>query len=66
MKIHKFTIYAFDFENDGVSAIAAEFKNMKHVNCSISNAETKDVPDWDDNHPMNKLSTDKDKWWEEN
>lgn len=62
MKIHKFEVYVFDFENMGVEACAQEVERSKYASITVKQPETADIGDWDDSHELNQDGTPVDRF----
>ena len=63
MKVHKVTLVVVDFEDYGVADLLGSIRGPYRI--SGHESETTEV-EWDDDHPLNKYSTDGLKWFEEN
>lgn len=64
MKVHKIVLFVVDFDEVGQQGAIEAIENAHYPNRCISprtiSAETADCGDWSDDHPLNKLSTEKD------
>jgi hypothetical protein len=54
LKLHKFTVYAFDFENWGAADHKAMLEQHKHMMITAFHNGTTDIGEWDDDHELNK------------
>lgn len=61
MKVHRVTLYIVDFDELGAIGVRETLENQNFPNHCISpnvlSVETADCGDWDDDHPLNKIST---------
>lgn len=63
MKAHRIEIYIVDFENYGIDNYLTTLEQHRHLNARIGKTATVEIGDWDDDHPMNVLSTDVDEYF---
>lgn len=56
MKMYKFTVYAFDFEDYGVEEAYRQLDNMKYLMTTVYHQGTADIGEWHDDHELNKSS----------
>ena len=61
MKVHKITISIIDFDEVGEEDIRDIIENTRYPNHCISpdikKFETRDIGEWDDEHPLNQTAT---------
>lgn len=58
MKIHKFEIVIFDFENYGIENYKTILSNHRDFTATILSSNTADIGEWGDNHVLNKNTTE--------
>lgn len=62
MKIYKVEVFIIDFDELGPDEIKSTLENTKYPNRCMSPKvgliEEKEIGEWDDNHELNKSSTD--------
>lgn len=56
-KVYKIELGVVDFENIHEDEIIYLLKNVKYLYPSVISIESKDIDDWDDDHPLNKRDT---------
>ena len=64
MKVYKIEITVFDNEDLGEDEVQELLTNNRHLNIGVVKLQSKDIGDWDDDHPLNRNDTF-DKAWEE-
>lgn len=61
MKIHRVVMYIIDFDEVGADGVKEVLQNTRYPNRCISpniaEVQTRDIGEWSDDHPLNKLST---------
>jgi len=58
MKAYKFEIVCFDPNDDcDFECMTYELKNQKYFCANIVSAQSTEIGEWDDDHPLNKHST---------
>ena len=53
MKIHKFTVYAYDQEDYGAGEAKSQLQNMKYLVTAVFHEESADVGEWHVDHVLN-------------
>lgn len=56
MKMHKFVVYVFDFEERGVAQSRLQFECMDQHN-TVFFIKSADIGEWQDDHPLNRRSS---------
>lgn len=63
MKVHKIVLIVVDLDGVGATEAGLLIENARYPNHSISpqvlSAETRDIGEWHDDHPLNRTSTAK-------
>lgn len=61
MQVHKVTLIVFDFDEIGAESVKEVLENTKYpnhcINPEVKSVESKDIGEWDDDHPLNKRAT---------
>ncbi len=61
MQVHKIVLTVIDFDNLGLQGVTEALENARYPNRCISprvlRAESRDIGEWTDEHPLNKRST---------
>jgi len=61
MKAYKVEILIIDFDDLGSEEIESLVENARYpnhcINPSVKSIEERDIGEWDDNHPLNKMTT---------
>jgi hypothetical protein len=61
MKVYKVELVVLDHENAGEDGIKYLLNNVKYLYPSVMSIESREIGEWDDDHPLNKH----DLWMEE-
>lgn len=56
-KAYKIELLVVDFENTPEENIIYMIERVKHIYPNVLSIQSKDIDDWDDEHPLNKFST---------
>ena len=56
-KAYKIELLVVDFENTPEDEITYLLENVRHLYPSVMSIQSKDIDDWDDDHPLNKFDT---------
>jgi hypothetical protein len=59
MKAYKIELLVVDHENCGEDEIIFYLENVKYIYPSVMSIQSKDIGEWDDDHPLNKIDTAK-------
>jgi len=66
MKVYKLTVSIIDLDEVGEEEIVDLMENIRYPNRCISPAvvaiESRDIGEWSDDHPLNKLDTSSDEF----
>ncbi len=61
MKAYKIELLIIDFDGLGPEGIKSELENTKYsnhcINPKVKKVKEEDIGEWDDDHPLNKFST---------
>ncbi len=61
MEVHRITLYVVDMDFMGAEEVKSVLENTRYPNRCISpdvlDIETRDIGEWDDDHPLNKTAT---------
>jgi hypothetical protein len=57
MKIHKFEIVIFDFEDHGIEDYKTILQEHRYLTAKILSSDTAEIGKWDDDHILNKTTT---------
>lgn len=59
MKAYKLEVLVLDFEESGDDEVIGLIENNKYLTVDIITLKSKQVDDWDDDHPLNSTETQK-------
>lgn len=69
MKLHKIELYVADLNNDSsIEDVKTEIVDniSDDFTLWIGTCKTKNIGEWDDDHPLNDTRTNITKWWDKN
>lgn len=58
-KAYKIELLVVDFENTPEDEITYLLEDVRHLYPSVMSIQSKDIDDWDDDHPLNNRNTEK-------
>lgn len=56
-KVYKIVLCVIDHENMAEETVHYELENTKYVDSQIIRSESREIEEWDDDHPLNKKVT---------
>lgn len=65
MKAYRIVTYVVDHEDMGLDAILDELDRSKWIAVRTGAIDEIDIGEWDDDHPLNQMSTDVEAYFQE-
>ena len=59
MKVYKLEVLVLDFEESGDDEVIELIENNKYLMVNVIDIKSKQIDDWDDDHPLNQSDTQK-------
>jgi hypothetical protein len=61
-KVYKIVLSIVDLDNMPEEDVRYFLENVKYLDPSVISLETRDIEEWDDNHPLNQKETFKEEF----